>query len=103
MILHKDNTIEMYNLKGQRPSSWKTIAPSETVKRLPERIVVGGSSFWIIRTSIQTLIYPFYGGEPLTTFAGDQMICPDSEIKVLSATEVQVKCYDGKNRTVALK
>lgn len=103
MVLHKDNTIEMYNLKGQRPASWKTIAPSETVKRLPERIVVGGSSFWIVRTSIQTLIYPLYGGEPLTTFAGDQMICPDSEIKVLSATEVQVKCYDGKNRTVALK
>lgn len=103
MVLHKDNTIEMYNLKGQRPSSWKTIAPSETVKKLPERVVVGGNSFWVVRTSVQTLIYPFYGGSSVTTFAGDQMIRPDSEVKVIDATSVEVSCYDGKSRTVVLK
>lgn len=103
IVLHKDNTLEMYNLKGQRPASWKTISPAETVKRLPERIVVGGSSFWVVRTSIQTLIYPFYGGEPLTAFAGDQMIRPDSEVVVLDAASVEVSCYDGKKRAVKLK
>jgi hypothetical protein len=36
MVLHKDNTIEMYNLKGRKPSSWKTIAAPETIKSLPE-------------------------------------------------------------------
>lgn len=103
MVLHKDNTIEMYNLKGQRPASWKTISPEETVKKLPEKIVVGGSSFWVVRTSIRTLIYPFYGGESLTSFSGNQMIRPDSEVKVLDSTSVEVSCYDGKKRTVALK
>lgn len=103
MVLHKDNTVEMYNLKGQKPASWKGILAPETVKSLPEKITVGGSSFWVVRTSVQTLIYPFYGGDPLTTFAGDQMIRPDSEIKALDGTTVEAVCYDGKRRTVKLK
>lgn len=103
MVLHKDNTIEMYNLKGNRPSSWKTITAPETIKGLPERLEVGGKTFWVVRTSIQTLIYPFGGGNALTVFKGDQMIRPDSEVKVVDAASVSVDCYDGKSRTVKLK
>lgn len=103
MVLHKDNTVEMYNLKGQKPASWKGIRLSETVKALPERMVVSGSTFWVVRTSIQTLIYPFYGGDPLTTFDGNEMIRPDSEIKPLEGGAVDVLCYDGRHRTVQLK
>ena len=43
MVLHKDNTVEMYNLKGQKPASWKGITSSETIKNLPERLIVGGN------------------------------------------------------------
>ena len=103
MVLHKDNTVEMYNLKGEKPASWKGIKASETIKSLPERITLGGSSFWVVRTSVQTLIYPFYGGEPMTSFAGDQMIRPDSEIKAVDGTTVEAVCYDGRRRTVKLK
>ena len=103
MVLHKDNTVEMYNLKGQKPASWKGIRPSETVKALPERMVVSGSTFWVVRTSIQTLIYPFYGGDPLTAFSGNEMIRPDSEVKPLEGGAVDVLCYDGRHRTVQLK
>lgn len=103
MVLHKDNTIEMYNLRGQKPASWKTITAKETIKALPERIEVGGSSFWVVRTSIQTLIFPFYGGQPLTTFEGDSMIRPDSDVTVIDAANVEVASYDGKRRTVKLK
>lgn len=103
MVLHKDNTIQMYNLKGEKPAPWKGIEAEETIKALPERISVGGSSFWVVRTSVRTHIYPFYGGDPLTTFTGDQMIRPDSEIKVLDGTTVEGVCYDGKRRTVTVK
>lgn len=103
MVLHKDNTIEMYNLKGQKPASWKGITAEETIKGLPERIVVEGNSYWVVRTSIQTLIYPFYGGEPLSKFSGDQMIRPDSPVTAAEGASVQVMCYDGKQRAVALK
>lgn len=104
IVLHKDNTIEMYNLQGVKPASWKGIAVSgETIKNLPERIDLGGSTFWVVRTSVQTLIFPFYGGEPLTAFEGNQRIRPDSEIKKLDGTTVEFTCYDGKVRTAALK
>ena len=104
MVLHKDNTIEMYNLQGVKPASWKGIAVSgETIKNLPERIDLGGSTFWVVRTSVQTLIFPFYGGEPLTVFEGNQRIRPDSVIKKLDGTTVEFTCYDGKVRTAALK
>ena len=103
MVLHKDNTIEMYNLKGQKPESWKGIAPSEIIRALPERIIVGGNTFWVVRTSVQTLIYPFAGGQPITTFAGDQMALPDTEIKIVDGAAVELACYDGKSRTVKLK
>lgn len=103
MILHKDNTVEMYNLKGQKPAAWKGITSAETIKNLPERLVVGGNTFWVVRTSIQTLIYPFYGGESLTVFSGNNMIRPDSPVKALDATTVEFTCYDGKVRTLKLK
>jgi hypothetical protein len=103
MVLHKDNTIEMYNLKGRKPSSWKTITAPETIKGLPEQVVVGGNTFWVVRTSVQTLIYPFGGGNAVTVFKGDQMIRPDSEVRVVDGTSVSVDCYDGKSRTLKLK
>lgn len=103
MVLHKNNTVEMYNLKGKKPDAWKSIAPDQTIKSLPEKLVVGGKNFWIVRTSIQTLIYPFYGGDPLTVLDGDGRIRPDSSVKVVDDSTVQVSCYDGKNRSIKLK
>ena len=103
MVLHKDNTIDMYNLKGQKPASWKSIAPKETIKALPERFDAGGRTLWVVRTSLQTLIYPFYGGDPLTVFEGDKRIRPDSEVRKLSDGSVEFDCYDGRKRTLKLQ
>lgn len=103
MVLHKDNTIEMYNLKAKKPSSWKGITHKEKIKSLPERLLIGGRNFWVVRTSIQTLIYPFNGGEPITAYEGDKMIRPDSEVKIIDSSSVEVACYDGQKRIVKLK
>lgn len=103
MVLHKDKTIEMYNLRGKKPDSWKGIRCNETIKSLPERLIVGDRSFWVVRTSIQTLIYSFYGGEPLTSFSGDQMFRPDAQIKVVNPTTVEAESYDGIIRAVKLR
>ena len=103
MVLHKDNTIQMYNLKGKKPEAWKGISVNETIKALPELLKVGGKDFWVVRTSIQTLIYPFEGGDPLTVFEGQKMILPTSAIKVLDGTSVQAETYGGKVVTVKLK
>ena len=103
LVLHKDNTVEMYNLKGKKPDSWLGIAPSETIVSLPERLEVGGKTFWVVRTSLQTLIYSFYGGQPLNSSKGDAMFLPTAEVKVKNSTTVEAECYDGKVRTLKVK
>lgn len=105
-ILHKDNTFELYTLpKGRKPSFWHTIdSGDETIKSMPEKRTVGQKEYWIVRTAIQTLIYPLGGGKPLTKFKDDAKIRPDSDIVILEGEKsVEVSCYDGKKRTVNLK
>jgi hypothetical protein len=93
----------MYSLKGQKPEAWKGITADETIKALPEKVEVAGKSYWVVRTSIQTLIFPFYGGSPVCTFDGDKKIRPDSPVTVVDGTSLEVECYDGQKRTVKLK
>ena len=105
LVLHKDNTVEMYDLRGQKPQSWKGIVPpvNNTIKSLPERLTVGDKDVWVVRTSMQTLIYPFEGGSPLNSLEGDKMILPTAEIQVKNETTLEGRCYDGKTRTVKIK
>ena len=102
MVLHKDNTLERYNLHGQKPEGWKGIAAPETVKNLPELVeTTKGKRYWAVRTSVRTLLYPFEGGEPLVAGEGGKMIKPDA---VLTPTSkgVSAECYDGKTREYKL-
>lgn len=102
LVLHKDNTIEMYNLAGNKPDAWKGISCGEPVMSLPEMIKSGGKTFWVVRTSLQTLIYPFYGGEPLTVFEGNRRIRPDSPLAPVK-NGVEAVRHDGKKTIVELK
>ena len=102
MILHKDNTVEMYNLQGKKPASWKGITSDQTIRNLPEPLKVNGRTWWVVRTSIQTLIFPFYGGDPLTVFEGDRMIRPDSEVIPVKGG-VEVTRYDGRKVTIEIE
>ncbi|MBR6882223.1 MAG: hypothetical protein IKN06_04560 [Bacteroidales bacterium] len=101
MVLHKDNSLEMYNLHGQKPQGWKGIYAPETVKQLPELLEIKGKRYWAVRTSIRTLVYGFEGGEPLTKDEGGKMIRPDSELTPTSRG-LSVECYDGKTRDIKL-
>lgn len=101
VVLHDDNTIGMYDLHGNLRQGWQGITSTETIKSLPQLVEAGGKKYWAVRTSVQTLIYPFMGGEPLTKLSGDKMIRPDSEITVKDGT-VSATCLDGKVRNVKL-
>ena len=101
LVLHKDNTLERYNLHGQKPDGWKGIAAPETVKNLPELVEVKGKNYWVVRTSVRTLVYPFTGGEPIVKEEGNKMLRPDTELKVTSKG-VSGECYDGRNREFKL-
>ena len=83
MVLNSDNTVDMYNLKGEMPASWKGIAPQERITGLPEYIA-GSRSLWVVHTEESTLVYPFYGGEPLARYDGNVTA---SQIDVSSLTK----------------
>ena len=101
MVLHKDNTLERYNLHGKRPEGWKGIKAPETVKNLPELIEAGEKRFWAVRTSVRTIIYPFEGGDPVVNPESGKMIKPDSAI-YLNGRSIKAECYDGKTREFKL-
>ena len=103
MVLHKDNSLEMYNLHGQKPAGWKGIHAPETVKALPSLLEVGNQKYWVVRTSIRTLVYGVDGGDPLTRDEGGKMIRPDSQVTPTSRGTLTVDCYDGKTRDIKLK
>ena len=101
MVLHKDNSLERYNLHGQKPDGWKGIKAPETVKNLPELLEVNGKNYWVVRTSVRTLVYPFAGGEPLVSGEGNKMLRPDAQLKITSKG-ISGECYDGRTRDFKL-
>ena len=101
MVLHKDNTLERYNIHGKKPEGWQGIKAPETVKNLPELLEIGENRFWAVRTSVRTLIYPFAGGEPLVSGEGTKMIKPDARLE-LTSKGIKAECYDGKTRDFKL-
>ena len=102
MVLHKDNTLEMYDFSGKKPSYWKGIECKEPIRGLPERLTVGDRNFWAVRTASQILIYPFEGGKPINSFSGNNMYVPTSKVEIINSNTIQANCYDGKTRSLKL-
>ena len=98
MLLHTDNTVGYYDLHGKQVPSWKGITADETIKSLPELLEGNGKRYWVVRTSAQSMVFPFSGGEPLIKGEGNKMIRPDSKIEITDKGFSAV-CYDGKERT----
>lgn len=65
MVLHKDNTIEMYNLHGVKPSEWKGISSADTILGLPTLVEEKGVKYWVVETARQKEVYGFWGGAPV--------------------------------------
>ncbi len=103
MILHADNSIELYDLHGKKRAGWQGIKADETIKTLPELFEAKGTKYWIVRTSLQPLVYPFGGGEPLVKGEGEKMIRPDSKIVLNDKGLIVGTCYDGKERSFKIE
>jgi len=101
MVLHTDNTIGMFNLHGVIPDFWKGITTDEKIIALPELVNVDGVRYWAVRTSVQTQIFPFEGGDPVYREEGAKSVRRDSAIEV-DGKSLKVTCNDGKNRNIKL-
>lgn len=103
VVLHKDNTIGMYNIHGTKPEAWQGISSDEKIIALPELLKIGGKSYWAVRTAVQTQIFPFNGGEPVYKQSGAKSIRRDSEIEVAGDGVIKATCNDGKTRNIKIQ
>ena len=66
VVLHKDNTVGMYDLHGRSREGWLGIACDAPVTGLPELVTAEGKKYWIVRTTDDTpSVFNFLGGEPV--------------------------------------
>ena len=65
MVLHKDNTIGMYDLHGKVRDGWKGISSQTQITSLPELVTVEGKKYWVVPTVSDPVVYGFYGGDPV--------------------------------------
>ena len=102
MVLHTDNTLGLYDLKGRLRDDWTGFDTDETIKSLPELLEVNASLYWVVTTSLQTVICDFTG-RPVADFSGSKKLRPGAEIRPYSGDSVEIETYDGKTWLLNLK
>ena len=65
LVLHRDNTIGMYDLHGVQPAAWQGITSPDTILSLPVLAQADGKRVWVVKTAGGEQVYDFWGGEPL--------------------------------------
>ena len=65
IVLHRDNTVGMYDMHGVQPAAWQGIACEDTILGLPVLAKADGKRVWVVRTAGGERVYDFWGGEPL--------------------------------------
>lgn len=103
LILHKDNSLALYDLKGQPVEGWKGLSAAGQIIALPEILQLGETKYWIVRNYEQTLIFPYGGGDPIVSQTGAKSIRRDAEIVPAEKNTVKAVCNDGKTRTFKLQ
>lgn len=103
LILHKDNTIALYDLKGNPVEGWKGLNAAGQIIALPEILQVGETKYWIVRNYEQAQVFPFEGGDSVISQTGAKSIRRDAEIVPAEKNTVKAVCNDGKTRTFKLQ
>ena len=66
MVLHRDNTLALYTLDGERYPGWKGITSKEAISGLPEIVTVEDRMYWKVPFPSGEKYYNFEGGSPLS-------------------------------------
>lgn len=102
MLLHTDNTLRLYDKNCKPYPIWSDIRLPETIREFPELKDFGGNRYWILRTSLRTMIYTV-NGIPVTDIKEKNRIKPDSPVIPLSGSDVLVQTLQGRNISINLE
>lgn len=99
MLLHKDNSLRLYNRDGTPHKAWSDISTDETIKNFPHPIIIDGNRYWVLRTSLKSVIYTT-NGNPVTAVKGRSALAVDTPVEHVGGGIVKVK--DISNRAILL-
>ena len=102
MLLHTDNTLRLYDKNCKPYPIWSDIKLPETIREFPELKDFGGNKYWILRTSLRTMIYSV-NGIPVTDIKEKNRIKPDSPVIPLAGSDVLVQTLQGRNISINLE
>lgn len=102
-VLHKDNSIGIYDLEGDTVPGWKGIEAEDTILGYPETVQCGDRSFLVVRTLSRTLLFASDGGDCIWTETDKKAITRDSEITAIGDQALSFTCVDGKTRKLKMK
>lgn len=102
MLLHKDNTLRLYDRTAGIYPRWSNISVEERIKSFPELIESGKNRYWVLRTSLRTMIYSI-NGTPVANFTGEIRLANNTPVKPNSQGVVILKTVSGKTIWVDLE
>jgi len=102
IILHDDNTLMLYDIKGKPVKGFIPITSKDKIKKLPTLFKVGNEYYWIVRTFRQTTIYDIHGAIVVKD-ADKNMLAPDTDFKIRSSYEVAVTTKEKNEMILNLK
>lgn len=102
MVLHSDNKVVLYDLKGKVIKGWNQITSNEKIKSLPELLKMEIGRYWILRTSFQTMIFDS-NGVIVADFTKKRRLKPDSKVQIKSSKEVIVTTVEDKTMILNLQ
>ena len=100
MVLHKDNTVGVYDIDGNPDPEWLGVACEESMLSMPYQVSDGERSCWVVRTPSKTLLFGPHGGDTLYDKTGKKAIRRDSEVEITGKGTVTFTCTDGKKRNI---
>lgn len=90
MLLHADNSLRLYDRVAIPYAAWNDITLEETIKSFPELIEIGSNKYWVLRTTVRTMIYTI-NGNCVTNFSDKNWLKPDSPVMPAGDSFVKVR------------
>lgn len=95
MLLHRDNTLRLYDKNGEAYPMWSDIAVPGAIKDFPEMIKEGAKKYLVLRTESVTEIYTS-NGIRVTNLTGNNRLSNSTTVESAGNNNVAVKTVKGK-------
>lgn len=95
MLLHRDNTLRLYDKNGSLYPMWSDIVVQGTFKGFPELFEDGSERYLLLRTDMETVIFTA-NGIRVTNLSGNNRLSNNTTVESAGRAMVVVKTVKGR-------